>query len=92
MERVDKVPCVRHDMTKIEWNAVARILIAAMKVDCYLLSLSPTFLISTLFGGKELNDDIQMVLFKNIYHLRRRKPSKQYYVNLKMVMKNCSRC
>ena len=29
--RVDKVPCVRHDMTKIEWDAVARILILLFK-------------------------------------------------------------
>ena len=32
--RVDKVPCVRHDMTQFEWDAVARIFISAMKADC----------------------------------------------------------
>ena len=67
--RVDKVPCVRHDITKIEWDAVARILIAAMKVNCYLLSLSLAFLISTLSGEKELNDDILMVLLRNYISL-----------------------
>ena len=47
-------------MKKIEWNAVARVMTAAMKVDCYSLSLSPAFLISTHFREIELNDDILM--------------------------------
>ena len=67
--RVDKVPCIRHDMTKIEWDAVARILTPAMKVDSYPLSLSPVLLISTLAEEKELNDDILMVSFKNYISL-----------------------
>ena len=56
-------------MAKTEWNAVAQILIAAMKVDRYPLSLSPTLLISTLFGEKELNDDILMVSLKKYISL-----------------------
>lgn len=40
-----------------------------MKVDCYPLSLSPAFLISTLSGEKELNDDIPMVSFKKYISL-----------------------
>ena len=67
--RVVKVPCVRYGMAKTRWNGVAQILIAAMKVDCYPLSLSPAFLISTLFGEKELNDDIPMVSFKKYISL-----------------------
>ena len=67
--RVDKIPCIRHDMTKIEWDAVARILTPAMKVDSYPLSLSPVLLISTLVEEKELNDEILMVSFKNYISL-----------------------
>ena len=73
VERIDKIPYVRQNMTKIEWNAVTRILIAAMKVDCYSLSFLPAFLISTLFDEKELNDDILMNSFKNYVSLEKKK-------------------
>ena len=70
--RVGKFPCVRHGMTKIEWDAIARRSIAAMKIDCYPLSLSPAFLISILFGEKELNDNILMVSFNNYISLEQK--------------------
>ena len=73
VERIGKIPYVRQDMIKIEWNAVARILIAAMKVDCYSLSLPPALLIVTLFGEKELNDDVLKNSLKNYVSLEDKK-------------------
>ena len=73
VEGIDKTQYVRQNMTKIEWNAVARILIASMKVDCYSLSFSPALLISTLFEEKELNDDILMNSFKNYVSFEEKK-------------------
>ena len=63
--RTDIVPCVRHDMSKLEWNAVARILIAAMKVGYYPLALSPAFVVAALFGEHKLTDKLLLNSFKN---------------------------
>ena len=63
--RTDKVPCVRHNMSKPEWNAVARILIAAMKVGYYSLTLSPAFAVAALFGEHKLTDKLLLNSFTN---------------------------
>lgn len=63
--RAAKVPSIRHDMSKEEWAAVARIMIAAMKVGYYPLLISPAFMIATLFGESTLSDDILLESFKN---------------------------
>ena len=63
--RSDKVPCVRHDMSKLEWRAVARILIAAMKVGYYPQALSPAFVVAALFGEHKLTDKLLLNSFKN---------------------------
>ena len=63
--RTDKVPCVRHDVSKLEWSAVARILIACMKVGYYLLALSPASVVAALFGEHKLTDKLLLNSFKN---------------------------
>ena len=46
-----KVPCIRHDYQKNEWQAIARILVYGYKVAAYFpVSLSTAFLASCLFG------------------------------------------
>ena len=47
----EKVPCIRHDFQKSEWQAIARILVYGYKVAAYFpVSLSNAVLASCLFG------------------------------------------
>ena len=64
VSRNDKVSCVRHDISKPEWSAVPRILIAAMKVGYYPLALSPAFVVAALFGEHKLTDKLFFNYFK----------------------------
>ena len=63
--RQDKVPAIRHDMSKMQWQAVARILLYGLKVDYFPLSLSPAFLLAALFGEGCVTDDLLLSSFKN---------------------------
>ena len=46
--RSQRVPSVRHGMSKEEWSAVARIFVAAKKIDYFPLQLSQAFVIAAL--------------------------------------------
>ena len=63
--RNDKVSCVWHDISKPEWSAVPRILIAAMTVGYYPLALSPAFVVAALFGEHKLTDKFLLNSFKD---------------------------
>ena len=67
--RSDKVPCVRHDMSRSEWCSVARILIAGVKVGYYSLALSPAFMLSALLEENKLPDNMLINSFKNYVSL-----------------------
>ena len=69
VETSDKVPCVRHDMSRSEWCSVARILIAGVKVAYYPLALSGAFMVSALFGENKLPDNMLISSFKNYVSL-----------------------
>ena len=69
--REDKVPSIRHDMTRIRWDAVARMIVYLLKwkVDYFPLALSPAFMMSTLFGDEKLSNDVLLNSFKNYISL-----------------------
>ena len=79
--RVAKVPSIRHDMSREEWIAVGRIFIAAKKVGYYPLSISPAFMIATLFGERKLESDILLESFKNYVSLEEKENFEQMLLN-----------
>ena len=60
----EKVPFIRHDMSKNEWSAIARILIYCLKIDYFPLTLSPSFVIATLFGEEYVTNAMLLQSFK----------------------------
>ena len=50
--RSDKVPYVRHYMSRNEWCSVARILTAGLKVEYYPLALSRAFMVYQHYSGR----------------------------------------
>ena len=69
--REEKVPSLRHDMGKMEWQSVARILVYLLKreIGYFPLVLSPSFMISAIFGDNAINNDILIESFKNYVSL-----------------------
>ena len=69
--REDKVPCIRPDMTRKHWMAIARMIIYLLKwkVDYFPMGLLQAFLISTLFGDENLSDDLLIKSFKSYVSL-----------------------
>jgi len=65
--REEKVPTIRHDMGKEEWEAIGKMLVYLIKrkVDYFPLSLSSVFLVSLLFGESEIADIDLISSFKN---------------------------
>ena len=61
----EKVPSLRHDMTQCLWISIARILLYSLRNDYFPLSLSPTFLVSTLFGDENVNPSMLLDSFQN---------------------------
>ena len=54
-----KIPCIRHDFQKNEWEAVARLFVYSFVRLGYLpLQLSPAFTTTCLFGDEALTDDL----------------------------------
>lgn len=55
---VQKVPCIRHDHQKNEWEAVCRVLVYGFKHANYLpVSISPVFLASCLYGEETITEE-----------------------------------
>lgn len=62
----EKVPCIRHDYQKSEWQAVARILVYGFKKAQYFpVSLSNAFLASCLFGEESISSDYLLKSFRS---------------------------
>lgn len=54
----EKVPFIRHDLQKPEWEAIARILVYGYKtVQYFHINLSQLFLASCLFGKESISPD-----------------------------------
>lgn len=61
----EKVPCIRHDYQKIEWEAIGRILVYGFKVAEYFpVALSNAFLASCIFGEECITDDYLLTSFR----------------------------
>ena len=58
------VRTVRHDMAKLQWEAVARMLLYGLRVHYFPLRLSPVFLISVLLGEDNVSNDMLLTSFK----------------------------
>lgn len=53
----ERVPCIRHDYSRCDWEAVARILVKGFRTCQYLpLLLSKTYLSYVLFGEPSVSD------------------------------------
>ena len=60
-----KVPCIRHDYQKCEWQAIARILVYGFKAVSYFpVALSNAFLASCLFGEESLSNEYLLASFR----------------------------
>ena len=61
----EKIPFIRHDLQKPEWEAIARILVYGYKtVRYFLISLSHLFLASCLFGEESITPDFLLTSFR----------------------------
>ena len=61
----EKIPCIRHDFQKNEWEAVGRLFVYSFVCLGYLpLQLSPAFITTCLFGDEALTDDLLLDSFR----------------------------
>ena len=61
----EKIPFIRHDLQKPEWEAIARILVYGYKtVKHFPLKLSRLFLASCLFGEESITPDLLLASFR----------------------------
>ena len=61
----EKIPAIRHDYKKVEWEAIARILVYGFFKDRYFpLSLSVGFLIVCLFGEGSVSEEFLLTSFR----------------------------
>lgn len=61
----EKIPCIRHDFQKNEWEAVGRLFVYSFVRLGYLpLQLSPAFITTCLFGDEALTDDLLLDSFR----------------------------
>ena len=69
--REEKIPSLRHDLGKDEWQSVARILIHLFKrnVGCLPIVLSSSFMVPAVFGDSAVGNDNLKKLFKNYISL-----------------------
>lgn len=62
---IEKVPCVRHDHGKKEWESVARILVYGVKVANYFpVELSCGFIACVLFPEDCVSEDFLLKSFE----------------------------
>ncbi|XP_068712626.1 uncharacterized protein [Montipora foliosa] len=65
---LEKVPCIRHDFQKLEWQAIGRILVYGFKsVSYFPVALSSAFLASCLFGEESISKEFLLASFR--FHL-----------------------
>ena len=63
---VEKVPCIRHDHQKSEWEAIGRVLAYGFKYSRYIpICLSPVFLASCLHGEDQVHEEELLSSFSN---------------------------
>lgn len=62
----ERVPGIRHDFQRPQWEAIGRILLKGY-VSCkyFPLTLSKAFFINFLYGEQEISNDILLTSFKN---------------------------
>ncbi len=61
----ERVPCIRHDMGKQQWQAVARIFLKGFFQTGYFpIQISQVFLISLMFGEDAITNDMYLESFK----------------------------
>ncbi|XP_068719442.1 uncharacterized protein [Montipora capricornis] len=61
----EKIPFIRHDLQKPEWETIARILVYGYKTVKYFpLKLSHLFFASCLFGEESITPDFLLALFR----------------------------
>lgn len=62
---IEKVPTVRHDYQKGEWEAIGRIIVYGYSVVKYFpITLSPAFVATVFFGEESLTPDFLIESFK----------------------------
>ena len=62
---VERVPHIRHDLQKREWQAIARVILYGYKMVQYFpLNLSQLFITSCLFGEESLNREFLLRSFR----------------------------
>lgn len=63
---LEKVPCIRHDLQKSEWEAIGRVLTYGFKYCSYIpICLSPVFLASCLHGEDQVDEEELLASFSN---------------------------
>jgi hypothetical protein len=61
----EKIPFIRHDLQKREWEAIARVLVYGYKNFSYFpLKLSLTFMITCLFGEESITTEMLLTSFR----------------------------
>lgn len=60
----EKVPFIRHDLQRPQWEAIARILVYGKTVQYFPINLSQLFLASCLFGEKSISPDFLLSSFR----------------------------
>lgn len=61
---IEKVPCIRHDYQKSEWEAIGRILAYGFKKFTYFpVGLSKAFVASCIFGEDKIDESYLLSSF-----------------------------
>lgn len=61
---VQKVPCIRHDHQKTEWEAICRVLVYGFHFAGYVpICLSPVFLASCIYGEESIDKEDLLTSF-----------------------------
>lgn len=61
----ERVPCIRHDMGKQHWQAVARIFVKGfLQAGYFPIQISQVFLTSLMFGEDAITNDMYLQSFK----------------------------
>lgn len=61
---VEKVPCIRHDHQKTEWEAICRVLVYGYRFAGYVpICLSSVFLASCIYGEESISKEVLLTLF-----------------------------
>ena len=61
----EKIPFIRHDLQKKEWEAVARVLVYGFKnLNYFPLKLSWAFIITCLFGEESISTESLLASFR----------------------------